>query len=45
MSREDDADNGSPRDIRVSAVREALKLLADIVRVVETLAALLTRLL
>jgi hypothetical protein len=45
MSREDEADPGSSRDIRISAVREALKLLVDVVKVVEVLATLLARLL
>ena len=45
MAREDEADGGSSRNVRISAVREALKLLVDIVKVVETLAALLVRLL
>lgn len=45
MSREDGPDSDSSRDIRISAVREALKLLGDIIRVVDVLAALLVRLL
>ncbi len=45
MSRPDEAEPGSSRDIRVSAVREALRLLADIVKVIDVLAALLVRLL
>ncbi len=45
MEREDEADDGSSRNVRVSAVREALKLLVDIIKVVEILATLLARLL
>ncbi|MBX3739302.1 MAG: hypothetical protein KF715_21620 [Candidatus Didemnitutus sp.] len=45
MSLEDEAEPGSSRDIRIRAVREALKLLGDIIRVVDVLAALLVRLL